>query len=117
VFVRAGWTKDRMAAWMIEHTWRSVASLKARGRWGVMTSQFDDAFGALTQDVVAGDDAARVWVWKESELDRYVFDTAATARKKGLYFIVAGGDGGTRTCWLTPYQFSTNPVTKPVRVR
>jgi len=116
VFVRARWTKERMAEWLIEHTRRSVASLKARGRWGVLTSQFE-AFGAVTQEVLTGDESKYVWVWKESDLDPYVFDIAATQRKKGIYFVVAGGDGGTRTCWLTPYQFSTNPVTKPVRAR
>jgi hypothetical protein len=116
VFVRAGWTKGRMAEWMVEHTSRSVASLKGRGRWGVMTSQFDD-FGAVTQEIRPGDESTQVWVWKESPLDPYVFDTSAVARRKGMYFVVAGGDGGTRTMWLTPYQFSTNPVTKPVRTR
>lgn len=116
VFVHAGWTKARMAEYLYEHTRRSVASLKERGRWGVLTSQFD-AFGGSTQEVLPGDDSTFVWVWKESALDPCVFDTAATARKKGVMFVVAGGDGGTRTCWLTPYQFSTNPVTKPVRTR
>lgn len=114
VFVRAGWTKQQMKEWMYENTKRSIASLKASGRWGTMTSQFD-GFGAIAQDILPGDEEKYVYVWKESDYDKNVFDTAAVERKKGIYFICSGGDGGTRICWLTPYQYSTNPVTKPIR--
>ncbi len=113
VFVKAGWTKQNMKDWMYENTKRSIASLKENGRWGVLTSQFD-GFGAVAQDINPGDKEKYLHVWKEGELDSYVFDTSAVERKKDIYFIAAGGDAGTRICWLTPYQFSTSPVTKPI---
>ena len=115
IFVKEGWSKERMKNWMYENTKRSFASLKERGRWGTMTSQFD-GYGGIRQEIEPGDDEKFLYVWKEGEKDPYVFDTAAVERKKGIYFIAAGGDGGTRICWLTPYQYSTNPVTKPIRL-
>lgn len=115
VFVKAGWSKEDMKKWMHENTKRSIASLKASGRWGTMTSQFD-GFGAIAQEIIPGDEEKYLYIWKEGDYDKNVFDTAAVERKKGIYFICAGGDGGTRICWLTPYQYSTNPVTKSIRL-
>ena len=115
VFVKAGWSKQDMKNWMYENTKRSIASLKERGRWGTYTSQFD-GYGGIRQEMEPGDDEKYLYVWKEGDLDKCVFDTAAVERMKGIYFISAGGDGGNRTCRLTPYQTSTSPVTKPIRL-
>lgn len=113
VFVKAGWSKQDMQNWMFENCKLSIASLKARGRWGLFVADFDHY--AHTQEIEPGDENKYVYVWKESAYDKYIFDQGALERKKGIYFIAAGGDGGQRTFWLVPYQFSTNPVTKPIR--
>lgn len=114
VFVKAGWTKQEMKDWMYENTKLSIAALKARRRWGLFTTQYE-GYGALPNKAEPGDEGKYVYIWKEGEYDKYVFDTGSVQRKKGIYFIVAGGDAGQRTCWLSPYMLSTNPVTKPIR--
>lgn len=115
VFVRAEWTKEHMKNWMYENTKLSVASLKARRRWGLFTTQFE-GYGAIPQEIEPGDEDKYVYIWKEGEYDKYVFDSGSVQRKKGIYFIAAGGDGGQRTCLLAPYMLSTNPVTKFIRM-
>lgn len=114
VFVKAGWTKARMNAWMADHTRQSVADLKRRGRWGLFVTEYE-GYGALPKDVEPGDEHRFVHLWQDGDDDKYVFDTGSRERKRGTYFIVAGGDAGQRTCFLCPYMFSTNPVTKPIR--
>ena len=114
VFVKEGWSKQDMKTWMVDNTKRSIASLKERGRWGTKTSQYN-GYGATAQEVMPSDEENDIYIWKESEFDKNVFDTGAVMRQKGMYFIVTGGDAGSRVCWMTPYQFATNPVTKPIR--
>ncbi len=114
VFAKAGWSKEDMKNWMYENTKRSIASLKARGRWGILSTAFE-GYGATLHEIEPGDEDKYVYVWKEGPYDKYILDAGATERQKGIYFICAGGDGGQRCMWLAPYQFSTNPVTKPIR--
>jgi hypothetical protein len=114
VFTKAGWTKQMMNDWMADNTRQSVASLKRRGRWGLFVTEFE-GYGALPKQIDPGDEDRYVYVWKDGEYDKYVFDTGSRERKRGTYFIVAGGDAGQRTCFMCPYMFSTNPVTKAIR--
>lgn len=113
-FVNAGWTKKRMKEWMVEHTLQTVSELKRRGRWGQFVVGQEDN-GATAMDAEPGDDRRRVYLWRSGPDDAGVFDTGSRDRRCGPYFIAAGGDAGNRTCFLSPYMVSTNPVTKAIR--
>jgi len=113
VFVRAGWTKQRMIEWMEENTFQTVAQLKQRKRWGLFASE-NGSDNAHSFPVEPGDDVRRIYIWKDGDHDKYVFHEGSRERKRGMYFIVAGGDAGNRTCFMCPYMISTNPVTKAV---
>jgi hypothetical protein len=117
-FVRAAWTKEAMREWMYANTKRSVASLKARGRWGSLISSEPVPPGELSKEILPSDETTYVYLWKAGEVDQYLFHVSAThERKSGIYFIIAGADEADAVAWLSPYPVSSNPVTKTVRPR
>ncbi|MFC1919185.1 hypothetical protein ACFLWX_00130 [Chloroflexota bacterium] len=79
-----------------------------------MTSKFE-GYGGMKQEVEPGDESKYAYVFKASQIDEYLFDDSNLLRKSDIYLIVAGGDAGTRVCWLMPYGFSSDPVTKAIK--
>jgi hypothetical protein len=115
IFSKQGWTKQQVRDHLFENTKRSVAELKRRGKWGMGSSQFQ-GFGAMKQEVEAGDEQRFGYVFKPHEYDEILFDDTALQRRSDIYVVVAGGNAGPRLCFLAPYGASTNPVTKEVRL-
>ncbi len=111
-FVKAGWSKARLNDWMAENTWQSVAELKRRGRWGLITA---GAVSPVGTPPAPGDEARRIHLWKDGPDDAAVFDSGSRDRARGTCFVAAGGNAGKTICILSPYIVSTNPVTRVIR--
>jgi hypothetical protein len=113
VFLEHGWSKRDVRDYLWERCKRSVADLKRRGTWGVMADK-PDAFADFSRDVVVGDEARWVYLFKPTEYDRFMQAPGALERRADIYVVVGGGNAGIRIAYVVPYGVSTDPVTKVV---
>jgi len=115
VFVKHGWSKDDVRAYVMEHTRSSVAELKFRGAWGIALDAMDEEMVTIRP----GDENTFLYLFKDNgEYNDYLYTRSnVEARLLDLFVVVAGGNAGWRPALTYPYQYSTNPVTKKIRTR
>jgi len=116
LLVEQGWTKRHVRDFIFAHCRRSVKDLKEDARWGRRASRFVDGLKDLVP-VEPGDEERWVYLFKRNpDLDPYVFPEGALSRRADIFIVAAGGDAGQTMGFYQPYEQSTIPVTKPIKL-
>lgn len=113
VFTEAGWTKDDVRSYVIEHTSRSVADLKRRTRWAEQQAGRRSWPDLLEVQDGEEDELVPLFIERPEYYDIAFRDKFLDSRGSGLYLIDSGGNSGPCAYILIPYtETGPVPVTK-----
>ncbi|MBI2906637.1 MAG: hypothetical protein HYX92_03155 [Chloroflexi bacterium] len=119
IFISAGWSKADIRDYLFEHSRRSIADLKRRGRWNAIwggrkeTRETEED----TLTIKEGDESEFAYVLKSCEYDEIMFSPGMLARRHDVFVVVCGGNAGSRVAFLTPYGTASDAVTRPITMR
>lgn len=115
MMVREGWSKEDMRNYIVENTKASIADLKFRGAWGTQKADMSEDITKIKP----GDESTYLYLFKDNgEHDSYLWSPISLkGRVVDVFVVVAGGNAGHRVAVAIPYNVSSNPVSKAIKVK